>query len=566
MAVDAGLLADHRRRLPQVGQQVIGGVGDGQHVAGVELGGHVLLGAAHAQGAAGVLGADAHAVEQEAAHQVDADHVGSAGHAHRYTGGDHHQVALMDQATLLRRLHGEVHQLVGVAGIGHHQRHHAEIQGHLAAHLLIQQTGHHGGGRAEAADHLGGGAPLADGDDCVGADVGGGGTGGVGRSGGNGQAAGAGQTLHPLGVVDLAFCPLGDGIHGLHGLHRVLARGGLAGEHDGGGAVIDGVGHVGDLRPGGTGMLHHGVQHLSGGDGGLAAGHALGDHLLLQNGDLRKVDLHAHVAPGHHNAVGHGEDLGEVVDTVLILDLGNDADLGVHAVQQLADLPHVGGGADEASGYEVKALLRTEEDVLPVPLAHVGQREADTGNVDALAVFHDTVVLYPAADGGGGGVQHGQSHQTVIQQNGVSRLHILGQLGVGDGAAVLVTHDILGGQGELLPGVQHHGAVGKGLQPDLRPLGIQHGGHRQVQLFPQGLQLIQPGLVLLVRSMREVKAGHVHSGQQHFPQDALPVCGGTQSAHDLGFPHMATTSRKVIKIFMVIDFIISQKSKKEQPP
>ena len=94
----------------------------------MELGGHVLLGAAHAQRAGGILGANAHTVEEETSHQMDPDHIGGAGHAHRHTGSDYHQIALLDQPLLFCGLHGKLHQLIGVVGVGHHQRHHAEVQ------------------------------------------------------------------------------------------------------------------------------------------------------------------------------------------------------------------------------------------------------------------------------------------------------------------------------------------------------------------------------------------------------------------------------------------------------
>ncbi|MFR4758475.1 MAG: hypothetical protein ACLT9P_10695 [Evtepia gabavorous] len=76
------------------------------------------------------------------------------------------------------------------------------------------------------------------------------------------QADVRGHVPHPAKVVDVRLSPAGNGRHGLHRLHRVPASGGLPGEHDGGGAVIDSVGHVGDLRPGGPGVLAIMVQHL----------------------------------------------------------------------------------------------------------------------------------------------------------------------------------------------------------------------------------------------------------------------------------------------------------------
>ena len=50
-----------------------------------------------------------------------------------------------------------------------------------------------------------------------------------------------------------------------------------------------------------------------------------GDTILLDDGDLGKVDLHAHVTAGDHHAVGYGKDLIDVVHALLVLQLGDDA-------------------------------------------------------------------------------------------------------------------------------------------------------------------------------------------------------------------------------------------------
>ena len=374
---------------------------------------HLLHAAAHAQRAGGRPAAYAHCIQQRPAHLLDADHVGGAGDAHRHTGGDDHQIAVADKARLLRRLHRQLHQLVGALGTGHGDGLHAPVKGHLALHLLLQQQGYHRGLRTEGADHLGGDARLTHRQDGVGTDILGSGAGGVGRGGGDVHAVAAPQSQQS-GIVCVGFGFPGDGVHGLHRLHRVPARRRLAGEHDGAGAVVDGVGHVGDLGTGGPGVLDHGVQHLGGSNHRLPGGHALGDHILLDGGDLREVDLHAHVAPCHHNAVRRRQDLRQVVDALLILDLGDDADAGLAALQQLAELPHVGGGADKAGGDEVKALLHAEEDILTILLAHIGHGQGHAGDVDPLVILHDAAVFHPAADGGGGGGEHRQPHQTVI--------------------------------------------------------------------------------------------------------------------------------------------------------
>src|ERR671915_326683 len=62
----------------------------------------------------------------------------------------------------------------------------------------------------------------------------------------------------PLGILEgigLGF--LDDPCHGLDHLYRVLAGGGLAREHEGVGAVENGIGHVSRLGAGGPRLLDH---------------------------------------------------------------------------------------------------------------------------------------------------------------------------------------------------------------------------------------------------------------------------------------------------------------------
>ena len=134
-------------------------------------------------------------------------------------------------------------------------------------------------------------------------------TGGVADGAGHIGGGGVGTLAEAALVVNAGLGPHGNARHGLHGLQGIHARGGFPGEHNGAGAVVNGVGHVGGFRPGGAGRLHHGVQHLRGGDGRLARGVALFDEELLQDGDFLQGNFHAHVTPGHHDGVRYPEDL-----------------------------------------------------------------------------------------------------------------------------------------------------------------------------------------------------------------------------------------------------------------
>ena len=356
------------------------------------------------------------------------------------------------------------------------------------------------------------------------------------RGGGDGQAGALGR-LCGTDTLHIALRLAGNGIHSADGLHRVLPCRRFAGKHNGAGAVVNGIGHVGDLRTGGTGVLDHGIQHLGGSDHRLSGGHTLGNDTLLNGGDLRKVNLHAHIAPGHHDTVGHGQDIRQVADAFLIFDLGDDADLGVVLIQNVPDLPDIGGGTDKAGGNEIEALADAKKNILPVPLAHVRHGQGHARDVDALFVLHNAVIFHPAANLAGGGLQHRQPYQTVIQQDGVAGLHILGQIGIGNGAAGLVPGNIVGSQSEALAGFQVNRAVLKGPQPHLRPLGVQHSGHRQMKLLPQSCQRLQTALVLVIAAVGKVEPGHVHPRLNHLPQNTLAISGRAQGAYDFCLSH-----------------------------
>ena len=81
------------------------------------------------------------------------------------------------------------------------------------------------------------------------------------------------RALARLGVALLLDVQLGLGDDARHhgdGLNRILAHGRLAGEHDGVGAVVDGVGHVGDFGARGARVFDHRLQHLRRRDDRLA--------------------------------------------------------------------------------------------------------------------------------------------------------------------------------------------------------------------------------------------------------------------------------------------------------
>ena len=330
---------------------------------------------------------------------------------------------------------------------------------------------------------------------------------------------------------------LGNRSHGLQRLDGVLARGGLAGEHDSAGAVIDSVGNIGDLGTGRAGVDDHGIQHLGGSDADLTGAHGAVDQVLLDGRDLGKVDLNAHIAAGNHDAVGHGQDLVNVVDALLVLDLRDDADLGVVLVQDVADIHNVLRVAGKAGGDQIKALLDTKQNIARVALAHIRHGQVDAGDIDTLLGLDGAVIADGAGDIGIADLINAQLNQAVIQHDAPAGLDIAGQVLVGDGADFVGALDIAGGQGELLAGDQLFDRVFEFAEADLRAFGIQHAGNGQIQLLGKGTHLVKAALMLLIVAVGKVETGNIHAIFHQLTQDPRLIGRRTHRADNFRFAH-----------------------------
>ena len=108
--------------------------------------------------------------------------------------------------------------------------------------------------------------------------------------------------------------------------------------HDTVGAVRNRVTNVADLSPGRAGVLDHGLEHLGSANDGLAGNVAHGDDLLLRSKDLGRGNLDTQVATGNHDTVRLLENLGEVVEALAVLNLGDDLNVSAVLAENLADV------------------------------------------------------------------------------------------------------------------------------------------------------------------------------------------------------------------------------------
>ena len=67
------------------------------------------------------------------------------------------------------------------------------------------------------------------------------------------------------------------------------------------------------------------------------------------------------VAPGDHDAVGHLDDLVDMLYAFVVLDFGDDRDtVAAVLLQEVADFKHVVPGAHKGCGDNVHVLLDAE--------------------------------------------------------------------------------------------------------------------------------------------------------------------------------------------------------------
>lgn len=222
-------------------------------------------------------------------------------------------------------------------------------------------------------------------------------------------------------------------VHLADGLSGVAALGGLAGKHDTVGTVGDGVANVANLGAGRARVLDHGLEHLGGANDGLASQVAHGNHFLLGGENLGSGNLDAEITTGDHDTVRLGKDLGKVVETLAVFNLGNDLDASTLGAEDLADVLDVLAGADEGGKDHVDVVLDAKFEIRLVLLGQGGQIDIGIGQVDTLARGDEAVVAGTGLDGlivlDGEDVE---GEDTIVNVNDAARLNDLGNVLVVD--------------------------------------------------------------------------------------------------------------------------------------
>mmetsp|Transcript_19112 Transcript_19112/g.38510 ORF Transcript_19112/g.38510 Transcript_19112/m.38510 type:complete len:374 (+) Transcript_19112:236-1357(+) len=359
----------------------------------------------------------------------------------------------------------------GLAGVGNAialEAFHAFVDGTLS---ILERVEEHRSGTLEDAEGLtrgarrggknddghlgtelgnlpGGRTGLGNDDDGLGVDV----DGGLDGRGGNAfrrrQVTVAAQGRVANGLVEgiIVDRPLGLAARAGHdgnGSLGMLAVGGLAGKHDAVGTVQDGVGNVGALGTGGTGILDHTLEHLSGRDDGLTGNVGLTDHVLLCQKHLLGWDFHTQITTGHHDSIGGGKNLHIVLQSLQVFDFAYNLDvLSAILGKEAADLAHIACLTNKGGGDEVDIILDAKvNNVIYVLLCQGGEINYDAGQVHVLPFTDLGIILNPSNDLTACLVafQYGKDERSIGNEDALSRSDGCGKIGIGTGQFVSVS-------------------------------------------------------------------------------------------------------------------------------
>ena len=226
--------------------------------------------------------------------------------------------------------------------------------------------------------------------------------------------------------VNVSFCTNCDFDHSLECFYRIFTCSSFTGKHDRTCSLIDRVGNVCGLCTCRTRVFDHGIQHLSSCDNLFSRSVYFGNDILLDNRNILKRDLNTHVTTGDHDTVSYLNDAVDVVNTLLVLDLGDDLDvLSTVFLKDITDFFDIGCCSGERSGNEIIAFFDTKQDIVVILRADEWHVYFYTRKVDTFLIAENTTVYYFTDNVLTFDLLNFKSDQTVIDQNAVARFDIL---------------------------------------------------------------------------------------------------------------------------------------------
>ena len=129
----------------------------------------------------------------------------------------------------------------------------------------------------------------------------------------------------------------------------------------------------------------HRFKHLCRDNDRLSGDVALRNHHLLSKEHLTGRNLDTKITTSDHDTVSCLEDLVKVGDTLLVLDLDDDLDVGTVWAKDVTDVMDILGTTNEGREDHVHTVLDTEAEIVLVLFRESGEIHVGLGEVDTLA-------------------------------------------------------------------------------------------------------------------------------------------------------------------------------------
>lgn len=234
--------------------------------------------------------------------------------------------------------------------------------------------------------------------------------------------------LEELSMPDSRLSLLADISHSAHALERIFSLSSLSGQHNTISSIQNSISNIRAFSPGGPGLLHHRLQHLSSADHRLSNLIAARDHALLGQEDLLRRNLNSKITSGNHDSIRGLNDIIEISHALLVLDLGDDLDVLTLVPENSPDFCQSRCISDERSEDHVHFLLNSELQVRLVLLGDCGKIHGYARKIHTFAGTQSSTVLNRGRDLIGRDCGDNQGDQTVVHEDTVAHLEDLGDV------------------------------------------------------------------------------------------------------------------------------------------
>ena len=140
-------------------------------------------------------------------------------------------------------------------------------------------------------------------------------------------------------------------------------------------------------------MRDHGIKHLCCCDDRFACCINFLNDLLLDNRYIFRWNFNTHITSGDHDTVCCFDDLIDIVNTLLVLDLGNDLDfLTAIVFQNFSHFTDIVCSTCKGCCNEIKSFLNTKEKIFMVFLADKWHLQVCSWNIDTFLISDHTCI------------------------------------------------------------------------------------------------------------------------------------------------------------------------------